>query len=332
MGAAISVLSRYGYAVVFATVFAEQIGLPFPSEPFLLAAGALGDSAGLNLGIVLLLAGVASLIGDTVWYWIGRAGGARALGWLCRLSLEPDSCVRRTELAFGKYGARALVMAKFVPGLSTIAPPLAGVVGIPLGQFMVFSAIGAVIWAGAYMAVGWVFSSQLELAVGYMEQLGSWAMALLVAAIGVYVGGKYISRRRFLRRLRIARMSPEELKAKMDGGQDVVVVDVRDRIDFEAEPTIIPGALHMAIDELDDRHHEIPRDREIVLYCTCPNEASSARVALILRGRGVERVRPLTGGFRAWRDRGYPMTKATLAPKAAPRTSLTPATSGGVYA
>jgi rhodanese-related sulfurtransferase len=168
--------------------------------------------------------------------------------------------------------------------------------------------------------------------VGYMEQLGSWAMALLVAAIGVYVGGKYISRRRFLRRLRIARMSPEELKAKMDGGQDVVVVDVRDRIDFEAEPTIIPGALHMAIDELDDRHHEIPRDREIVLYCTCPNEASSARVALILRGRGVERVRPLTGGFRAWRDRGYPMTKATLAPKAAPRTSLTPATSGGVYA
>jgi membrane protein DedA with SNARE-associated domain len=268
MGAAISVLSRYGYAVVFATVFAEQIGLPFPSEPFLLAAGALSDSAGLNLGLVLLLAGVASLIGDTVWYCIGRAGGARALGWLCRLSLEPDSCVRRTELAFGKYGARALLMAKFVPGLSTIAPPLAGVVGIPLAQFMVFSGLGAIIWAGAFMAVGWVFSSQLELAVAYMEHLGSWAVALVVAAVGVYVGGKYISRRRFLRKLRIARMSPEELKAKLDSGQDVMVVDVRDRIDFESEPAIIPGALHMAIDELDDRHHEIPREREIVLYCT----------------------------------------------------------------
>lgn len=268
MDGALNLLGRYGYAVVFVTVLAEQIGLPVPSQLLLLATGALAGSAGLNLALVLALAGVASLIGDTVWYWIGRAGGARVLGWLCRISLEPDSCVRRTERALGTRGARALLLAKFVPGLSTIAPPLAGVVGIPFAQFVVFSALGALLWAGAFTSVGWLFSAQLELVVAYIEQLGSWAFVLLVGASVGYVGWKFVSRQLFLRKMRIARISPEELKAKIDDGQDVLVVDVRDRIDFEAEPTIIPGALHMAIEELDERHHEIPREREIVLYCT----------------------------------------------------------------
>jgi membrane protein DedA with SNARE-associated domain len=268
MGAAISVLSRYGYAVVFATVFAEQIGLPFPSEPFLLAAGALSDSAGLNMGLVLLLAGVASLIGDTVWYWIGRAGGARALGWLCRLSLEPDSCVRRTELAFGKYGARALVLAKFVPGLSTIAPPLAGVLGLPLRSFLFFSTLGAFVWSGAYVVGGWLFSDQLEIIGAFILRLGSWAIALAAFALGGWILYKYIGRQRFLRRIRMARITPEELKAKLDGGEKMLIVDVRDRLDFETEPSIIPGALHLSVEELEARHREIPREVEIVLYCT----------------------------------------------------------------
>ena len=208
MASALEVLVRYGYLVVFGAVFAEQVGLPFPSEPFLLATGGLAGSGRLNLGIVIVLAATASLLGDTIWYWIGRTGGARVLGWLCRLSLEPDSCVRRTEGIFQTYGARSLVFAKFVPGLSTIAPPLAGVVGMPIHSFLVFSALAGMAWAGAYILVGWVFSSQLELVATYIERLGSWALALLVIGLGGYIGGKYISRRRFLRKLRIAQISP----------------------------------------------------------------------------------------------------------------------------
>ena len=122
-----------------------------------------------------------------------------------------------------------------------------------------------------------------------------------------------ISRRRFLRKIRIARITPEELKSRMDAGEDVLVVDVRDRVDFEAEPKIIPGALHMTIEEMDARHREIPRERDIVLYCTCPSEETSARAALLLRRRGIERIRPLAGGYHGWRDRGYPMTGLTVA-------------------
>jgi membrane protein DedA with SNARE-associated domain/rhodanese-related sulfurtransferase len=260
---------------------------------------------------VLAAAVTASLIGDTAWYWMGRTGGPRVLGWLCRISLEPDSCVRRTRGVFGTYGARALVFAKFVPGLSTVAPPLAGVVRIPLRDFLIFSALGALLWAGAFVTVGWVFSAQLEIVAGFLEELGARALALGALAIVGWVAWKYVSRQRFLRKMRIARISPQELKRRLDAGESMVVVDVRDRLDFEAEPAIIPGALHLTTEELELRHHEIPRERDIVLYCTCPSEASSARVALLLKRRGIERVRPLAGGFRAWRDLGYPMMTLT---------------------
>jgi membrane protein DedA with SNARE-associated domain len=268
MTSALDVLVRYGYLVVFGAVFAEQIGLPFPSEPFLLAAGGLAGNGHLNLLIAMALGAIASLIGDTAWYWIGRLRGPRVLGWLCRLSLEPDTCVRRTQGVFDKYGPSSLVVAKFVPGLSTIAPPLAGVGRMPMGSFVLWSALAGACWAGAFLVLGWIFSSQLEMVYAYMERLGSWAFAILAGCVGGYVACKWIGRQRFLRKLRIARITPEELKSMMDGGQEPLVVDVRDRVDFEAEPAIIPGALHLSIDELDARHREIPREREIILYCT----------------------------------------------------------------
>jgi rhodanese-related sulfurtransferase len=223
--------------------------------------------------VAIALAAVASLIGDTFWYWLGRTRGPRVMSWLCRMSLEPDSCVRRTQGVFDRWGARALVVAKFVPGLSTIAPPLAGVVRMPLQQFVVFSALAGAVWGGAYLTLGWIFSAQLE--------------------------------------------------------EDMIVVDVRDRGDFQAEPAIIPGALHMTVDELDRRHREIPRERDIVLYCTCPSEATSARAALLLRKRGIERIRPLAGGYHGWRDLGYPMTRLATTTSAAPATTLAMAAQGG---
>ena len=261
-------LVRYGYLVVFGSVLAEQIGIPIPAIPFLLAAGALAGSGRLSLALLLALSGVASLMADVTWYWIGRLGGARVLGWLCRISLEPDSCVRRTQTSFSKHGSRTLVFAKFVPGLSTIAPPLAGIVRMPLGRFVLFSAIGGVAWAGAFIVLGWVFSYQLELVAGYAARFGTWTAAALGAALVGYIAWKFVSRQRFLRKIRIARITPEQLKAMIDSGEALLIVDVRDRIDFESEPTIIPGALHLTIEELDERHLEIPREREIVLYCT----------------------------------------------------------------
>ena len=268
MGDALDVLVRYGYVVVFGWVFAEQIGLPIPAVPVLLAAGALAGSGRLSLTLVLVLAALASLVSDTIWYGIGRRGGARVLGWLCRISLEPDSCVRRTQTAFTVHGARALLIAKFVPGFSTAAPPLAGVIRMPLPRFVVFTGLGGVIWAGAFVGLGWLFSAQLEAVAGYLARLGGSAVAVLGTGLGVYVVWKYVARQRFLRRLRIARITPEELKACLDAGGEVMIVDVRHRSDFDTEPSIIPGALYMTTEELEARHHEIPRDRDIVLYCT----------------------------------------------------------------
>ena len=319
MGKAFATLAQYGYLVVFGSVLAEQIGLPFPSEPFLLAAGGLVGSGRLALLPVLLLAGIASLVGDIAWYWLGRAGGPRVLAWLCRISLEPGSCVGRSKRLFSEHGARALLVAKFVPGFSTIAPPMAGVIRMPFRAFLLGSALGGVVWAGAFVAVGWLFSAQLEQALAVIEQLGGQALALGGLALGTYLGWKLVGRQRFLRKLRVMRISPEELKTRLEGGEEMLVVDLRDRIDFEAEPEIIPGALHLTVEELEARHHEIPREREIVLYCTCPTEATSARVAMLLKRRGIERVRPLAGGYRAWRDRGYPLR------------GLRPALSGGSH-
>jgi membrane protein DedA with SNARE-associated domain len=262
------VLARYGYVVVFGWVFAEQIGLPMPAMPVLLAAGAVAGTGRLSLILVVTLATIASLVSDVIWYWIGRVRGSRVLGWLCRIALEPDSCVRRTEETFSRRGARSLLIAKFVPGFSTAAPPLAGVVHMPFFRFVVFTGVGGLIWAGAFIALGWTFSHQLELVASYAMRLGRGLVGLLVAAFAAYVGWKYIARRRFLRQIRIARITPEELKAKLDAGEDVLVVDVRHRVDFEDEPAIIPGALHMMIEEIEARHHEVPRDRDIVLYCT----------------------------------------------------------------
>ncbi len=268
MDSILDVLIRHGYLVIFGWVLAEQIGLPVPAVPFLLAAGALAGSGRLSLALILGAAALASLVSDSIWYWIGRVRGGRVLRWLCRIFLEPDSCVRRTQDAFGRYGARSLLVAKFVPGFNTAAPPLAGIIRMPLLEFLVFTGLGGLIWAGAFISLGWLFSSQLELAASYVARMGSWVIVLLVVALCAYVAWKLIARQRFLRRIRIARITPVELKARLDAGEDVMLVDLRHRVDFEAEPSIIPGALHLTVEELEARHREIPRDREIVLYCT----------------------------------------------------------------
>lgn len=268
MNEPVEFLIRHGYAVVFGWVLVEQIGLPIPAVPVLLAAGALAGAGKLSLLLALGLAVTASLLSDTIWYAIGRVRGGRVLSLLCRISLEPDSCVRRTEEIFAHHGARSLLIAKFVPGLNTAAPPLAGIIRMRARRFLVFTGLGGLIWAGVFTGLGYVFSGELERAVAYASRLGSWVVVIVAAGLAAYILSKYVGRQRFLRRLHIARITPEELKTRIDAGENLMVVDLRHSIDFEAEPARIPGALHLSTEELEARHREIPRDREIVLYCT----------------------------------------------------------------
>lgn len=314
MNEALQFLLRHGYAVLFAFVFAEQIGLPLPAIPILLAMGALAGIGQLSFIVALLVAVLASLMSDLIWYELGRRRGHSVLNLICRIFLEPDSCVRRTEDAFAQYSARALLIAKFVPGLNTVAPPLAGIFRIGLLRFLVFDSAGALLWAGAFSGAGYLFSAQLELIAMFALRLGIWLAVLLGGLLAAYIAWKYVKRQRFIRKLRIARITPEELMRKLETGEEIVVVDLRNSLHFEADGVKIPGAIHMLPEELERRHQEIPRDRDVVFYCTCPNEVTSARVALWFHQLGITRVYPLAGGFEAWRARDFPLESKTVLP------------------
>jgi len=261
-------LLRHGYVVLPTLVFAEQVGLPFPATPFLLAAGALAGRGHMSFWFCLALATVAAVLADGLWYQLGRKKGISVLQFLCRISLEPDSCVRRTEGVFAKQGARSLLVAKFVPGLSTAAPPLAGIFHMRRRRFILWDSLGSVLWAGAFLLLGYIFSGQIEVIAERAASLGSWLMVLIVAALGGYVAWKFIGRQRFLRELRIGRITPEELKEKIDAGEELVIVDLRHSLDFEADPETIPGAFRMDVKELEVKHERLPPNREVILYCT----------------------------------------------------------------
>ena len=261
-------VARHGYAILFVWMAAEQLGLPIPAVPLLLAAGAMAGAGRLNLGLVLLVSVAASLLADAVWYEMGRRRGARVLQFLCRVSLEPDSCVRRTEQVFGRYGVRSLVVSKFVPGLATAAPPLAGIFGMRWPLFLSLAGLGAVAYTGTFTGLGYMFSTQLEMIAERSLRLGEGLLLILGGALATYVLARFWQRRRFLRGLRMARITPGELKERLDGGEEIFIVDLRHALDVETKPHHIPGALHLSPDDLDARHPEIPRDREIVLYCT----------------------------------------------------------------
>jgi membrane protein DedA with SNARE-associated domain len=261
-------LLRYGYLLLFAFVFGEQIGLPIPSFPLLLAMGALAHGGRYSLFASIGLAALACLICDLGWYHLGRWRGHKILNFLCRISLEPDSCVRRTEESFARNGARSLLFAKFVPGLGTAAPSVAGLLRMRLSRFMVWDLSGAIAWAGAFTGAGYIFSRQLERVSAVALGLGSMLAVLLAGALAAYVVWKYFQRQRFIRSLRIARITPEELRRKVDAGEKIFIVDLRHWSEFEADDARLPGALRLRPEQLEQHNEEIPRDRDVVLYCT----------------------------------------------------------------
>ena len=283
----------------------RTLGLPLPAAPFLLAAGALAGLGRLNLAFALLLAVAASLIGDTVWYYLGKARGMAVLRLLCKISLEPDACVRQTNAAYSKHGTRWLLFAKFIPGISTVAPPMAGIYRVSLWKFIAMDGTGASVWAGAFLFAGWWFSGQIDTIAAHTDRLGGW-MGLALAGVSVfYVLFKLIERTRVHRSLRVASITPLQLMQRMESGESMMIVDLRNS--FEWREGRIPGSLTLTVEELDNFVPAAP-EAEMILYCSCPNEISSAAAATMrLKRRGIKSIRPLEGGFPLWTQLGFPV-------------------------
>jgi membrane protein DedA with SNARE-associated domain len=268
MAAPVQFLLHHPYAILFGIVLAEQLGVPLPSVPVLLAAGALAGLGKIGAAPALAFAVLATVIADLAWFEAGRRRGNRVLKFVCRVSLEPDSCVRRTEDVFARYGPRSLLFVKFVPGLGLMAVTLAGAFGLRRRRFLLFDLPGAAVWAGTYLALGYVFSAELERAIQAVTHLGVTAAGLVLGLVALWLTWKYFQRRRFIRDLHMDRISPEDLRRKLDAGEPIAIVDLRHRLEFEADPRTLPGALRLDLSDLEQRHTEIPRDRDVVLYCT----------------------------------------------------------------
>jgi len=297
-------ITQYGLLIVTANVFVDQIGLPVPAMPTLILAGALATSA-FGLSSLYVAAVLACIVPDCVWFLVGRRYGMRVLKTLCRISLEPDSCVSQTQSRFERWGVNSLMIAKFVPGLAIIAPPLAGAMRIAWPRFLGLSAIGGAIWVGSGLAAGMLFKTQIQSVLVHLDRIGSVTGTVVAGALLGYVFYKWWERQRFYKELRMARISVGDLNALMKAGEQPIVVDVRSPTARTLEPRWIPGAIHVPVDDVSRHLAELPRDREIVVYCTCPSEASAARVAKLLINHGFKEVRPLHGGLDAWIEAGY---------------------------
>jgi membrane protein DedA with SNARE-associated domain/rhodanese-related sulfurtransferase len=297
---------RHGYLWLFLAALLERIGLPLLVTPLVVAAGAVAGLGQMSLEWIIVVTVVASEIGDWMWYELGRSRGASVLRLLCKISLEPDSCVRRSEDAFGRHTTGALIYSKFVPGVGRLAGPIAGLSEMPRARFLALNALGSLLWAVCFALVGYVPARKLPIDVLLEEGLG-WLLLILVGALVVNVIWKYVQRQRFIRSLRVSRITVEDVKAALDRGERPFIVDLRHMLEFVVDPRTVPTAVRISPDELPVRNAEIPRDREVVLYCTCPSEATSAKVAMDLKKIGIIKVRPLAGGLKAWQDQGYPM-------------------------
>ncbi|HSO07920.1 MAG TPA: DedA family protein/thiosulfate sulfurtransferase GlpE [Pelomicrobium sp.] len=296
---------QYGLLVVYANVLIEQLGAPVPAYPTIVVAAALSGSGGPAWAAVLATAVLGALVGDAIWFAAGRRYGHRVLKTMCRVSLSPDSCVRQTESVFERIGPRALLFAKFVPGLSAVAAPLTGAMGVRFARFLAWDAAGSLLWAGSAVALGVVFQDQIDLLLQALSDMGGVALMLLGGLLALFVAFKWWERYRFRRFLEAARISVDELYGLIEGGTAPVIFDVRSRSARQLDARRIPGALPLDLEELERAIAGVAPERDVVVYCSCPNEASAVKVARLLKARGFRRVRPLTGGLDAWGAAGF---------------------------
>lgn len=302
-----TLVAQYGLWLVFLGVLGEQLGLPIPAVPLLVVAGSLAAFGHLSVAGIIAVALLACLAGDLAWYAAGRRYGLRVMSALCRVSLSPDSCVYQSEVRFERWRGQVLIAAKFVPGLSLVAPPLAGALGLPLRAFLLFDGLGALLWVGVAVAVGDLFASRIDGVLDAVADAGSLALGGVLALLAVYIAVRWWRRRRDHAARQVPSVAVAQLRAEQAGMTPPVVVDVRSRIARRADPRVIEGALLADVDHVADAVRGIPHWQPLVPYCSCPHEATSARAAASLLALGYRNVRPLRGGLPAWDDAGYPV-------------------------
>jgi len=295
----------YRILVITLNVLANQLGIPVPVIPTLIVAGTWVAQGTLSPGVLFTSTLLACVVADSVWFAAGRIYGSGVMKLLCLISLTPDSCVSDTQARFERWGSNVLLVAKFVPGLSLVAPPLAGATRMSWARFLVFSALGSAAWLLAVVMGGVVFRHQIEQLLPHLADLGGRAVSVLVLLVAAYIVYKWWERRRFYAALRMARIEVGELYKLMAAAPQPIVVDVRSPTAMSLDPRRIPGALHIPLHDVQDHLKELPRDRDVIAYCTCPNEASAAQVAKLLMNQGFRKVRPLQGGLDAWVAAGY---------------------------
>ena len=309
----ILLIAHYGLLLIFFNVLIEQLGVPVPAVPTLVVAGALVASGKMPLAGVVLVAVLACLLGDLLWFCAGRHYGAGVMRTICRISLSPDSCVKQSELRFQRWRGGVLLIAKFVPGLSTVAPPLVGAMGLRLPAFLLLDGLGSLLWVGIAMGLGYAFAAQVDQLLTILTSAGTFAFELLLCLLALYIVVKWWQRRRLLQALRMARITVDELNQSIAQGRQPVVVDVRSEAARLLDTRIIPGALLADLNALDQAVSHLPADSELVIYCSCPNEVSAAKAAKLLMAIGFRHVRPLAGGLDAWHEAGYEIDRLNLA-------------------
>ncbi len=325
---------HYAYLIIFLWVLVEQIGIPIPSVPVLLTAGTLSATHRVSwLGVTLSMM-AACMIADTVWFALGRRYGNSVLKLLCRLSFEASTCVSKTEGYFTRRGAVTLLFAKFVPGLSTVAAPIAGQTGMSVARFLAWDLAGSFIWGETFILAGRFFGDIAKKSAPFFAWLGHFAIVIFVLMVLGFLAHRIWKQRKFLQQVREMRLEPTELKEMLDvaekgGTTPPFIVDLRHPLDYLPDPRVLPGAFRIGPNELKQHSEIIPRDRDVILYCTCPSEETSAKLALQLHKLGIYRVRPLRGGFDGWKNAGYPLVDyVTDVPTSPVVHQILPANSG----
>lgn len=295
------------YFVLLGWVFLDRAGIPIPAAPMLVAAGALTAGNQLRFSLALILGLIGALTADTVWFVIGRSHGHRVLSLLCRLSCEPGVCVRRTQDFFGNHPAATLLLAKFIPGLAALTSPVASQSGMRFRRFLLFDSAGSALWVGVLLATGHFLRDVIARDPSLLHWAGRFSGLLLVFTVAALLIWRFVRRRLAIKQLKAIRVDPKELKRQLDAGEKIAVIDLRHPLELLVDPFVLPGAVHVSPEALTKRSQIIPRDRDVVLYCTCPSEATSAKTAMALRRLGIERVHPLRGGYDEWKMLGFPL-------------------------
>jgi len=313
------------YVGVLLAVFAEQLCLPIPSVIFLMAAGALSANGEMRIDIIVLVSMIGCLAADGLWFWLGRRWGSQTLRLLSRFTANPRKCSENAHEKFRRYGPPVLCVAKFVPGLNLVMPPLVGAEGVAPTGFLALDTLGAFLWSGLYVGLGYAFSNQLDVAIGWVKHFGIIVGAVVGFSIGVYTGWRGLLLLGMIRRLRLRRITPRMLAGKLKSGNKVAVLDL---LDFEASenssPEAIPGAFRVDPSRLRHSPHlVVPDEVDIVLYSSSGGDTVPARAAMGLKRIGIYNVWVLEGGLKRWREQGFPLSETPeLAEVAAARVGV----------